>query len=104
MTLGVGLLLLLGFERAGQQRWIRTLAVFGAAPMFFYLLHLYALKVLYVMGVALFGLNQGTHFGFDSVGAVWLVALLLPLALYLPVRWFARLKARRRDIAWLKYL
>ncbi|WP_339425593.1 DUF1624 domain-containing protein [Pseudomonas proteolytica] len=104
LTLGVGLLLLLGFERAGQRRWIGTLAVFGAAPMFFYLLHLYVLKVLYVMGVALFGLNQGTHFGFDNVASVWLVALLLPLALYLPVRWFARLKARRRDIAWLKYL
>ena len=104
LTLGVGLLLLLAFERAGQRRWIDILAVFGAAPMFFYLLHLYVLKVLYVMGVALFGLNQGTHFGFDNVGAVWLVALLLPLALYLPVRWFAGLKARRRDIAWLKYL
>ncbi|MBN0980205.1 DUF1624 domain-containing protein [Pseudomonas hygromyciniae] len=104
LTLGVGLLLLRGFERAGQPRWIGTLAVFGAAPMFFYLLHLYVLKVLYVMGVALFGLNQGTHFGFDSVASVWLVALLLPLALYLPVRWFAGLKARRRDIAWLKYL
>lgn len=104
LTLGVGLLLLLAFERAGQRRWIGALAVFGAAPMFFYLLHLYVLKVLYVMGVALFGLNQGTHFGFDNVGAVWLVALLLPLALYLPVRWFAGLKARRRDIAWLKYL
>lgn len=104
LTLGVGLLLLLGFERAGQRRWIGTLAVFGAAPMFFYLLHLYVLKVLYVMGVALFGLNQGTHFGFDKVASVWLVALLLPLALYLPVRWFAGLKARRRDIAWLKYL
>ncbi|USW94322.1 heparan-alpha-glucosaminide N-acetyltransferase domain-containing protein [Pseudomonas proteolytica] len=104
LTLGVGLLLLLGFERAGQRRWIGTLAVFGAAPMFFYLLHLYVLKVLYVMGVALFGLNQGTHFGFDNVTSVWLVALLLPLALYLPVRWFAGLKARRRDIAWLKYL
>ncbi|WP_314383619.1 DUF1624 domain-containing protein [Pseudomonas brenneri] len=104
LTLGVGLLLLLAFERAGQRRWIGALAVFGAAPMFFYLLHLYVLKVLYVMGVALFGLNQGTHFGFDSVGPVWLVALLLPLALYLPVRWFAGLKARRRDIAWLKYL
>lgn len=104
LTLGVGLLLLLGFERAGQRRWIGTLAVFGAAPMFFYLLHLYVLKVLYVMGVALFGLNQETHFGFDNLASVWLVALLLPLALYLPVRWFARLKARRRDIAWLKYL
>lgn len=104
LTLSVGLLLLLAFERAGQRRWIATLAVFGAAPMFFYLLHLYVLKVLYVIGVALFGQNQGTYFGFDSVGAVWLVALLLPLALYLPVHWFAGLKARRRDIAWLKYL
>ncbi|AIG00794.1 membrane protein [Pseudomonas fluorescens] len=104
LTLGMGFLLLLGCERAGQRRWIGTLAVFGAAPMFFYLLHLYVLKVLYVTGVALFGLNQQTHFGFDSVEVVWLVALFLPLALYLPVRWFARLKARRRDIAWLKYL
>ncbi|WP_434729338.1 DUF1624 domain-containing protein [Pseudomonas soli] len=104
LTLGVGLLLLRGFERAGDARWIGPLAVFGAAPMFFYLLHLYALKLLYVACVALFGLNQGRYFGFDGIGAVWLTAVLLPLALYLPVRWFAGLKARRRDIAWLKYL
>nr|WP_240164253.1 hypothetical protein [Pseudomonas allii] len=104
LTLGLGVLLLLAFERAGQKRWIGVLATFGAAPMFFYLLHLYVLKILYVACVALFGLNHGTYFGFDSIGAVWLVALLLPLALYPPVRWFAGLKARRRDLAWLKYL
>ena len=103
LTLGIGLLLLLTFERAGHKRWISTLAVFGAAPMFFYLLHLYVLKVLYVACAALFGLNQGNYFGFDSIGAVWLAALSLPLALYVPVRWFAGLKARRRDITWLKY-
>ncbi|MGA9701581.1 DUF1624 domain-containing protein [Pseudomonas sp.] len=104
LTLGIGLLLLLAFERAGHRRWIAVLAVFGSAPMFFYLLHLYVLKVLYVASVALFGLNHGNYFGFDSIGGVWLVALVLPLALYLPVRWFANLKARRRDLAWLKYL
>ncbi|WP_431702781.1 DUF1624 domain-containing protein [Pseudomonas sp. BR20] len=104
LTLGIGLLLLLAFERVGHRRWIGVLAVFGAAPMFFYLLHLYVLKVLYVASVALFGLNHGNYFGFDSIGAVWLMALALPLALYLPVRWFAGLKARRRDITWLKYL
>nr|WP_314486963.1 DUF1624 domain-containing protein [uncultured Pseudomonas sp.] len=104
LTLGVGLLLLRGFERAGQARWIGVLAVMGAAPMFFYLLHLYVLKLAYLVCVALFGLNQGQYFGFDSIGAVWLCAALLALALYLPVRAFARLKARRRDIAWLKYL
>ena len=103
LTLGVGLLLLLTFERAQQRKWISTLAVFGAAPMFFYLLHLYALKVLYLASVALFGLNQGNYFGFDSIGAVWLTAVLLAISLYLPVRWFANLKARRRDITWLKY-
>ena len=104
LTLGLGLLLLLGFERARQATWIRILAVFGAAPMFFYLLHLYVLKVLYLASVGLFGLNQGSYFGFDGIGAVWLTAVLLATALYLPVRWFAGLKARRRDITWLKYL
>lgn len=104
LTLGIGWLLLLAFERAGHRRWIGVLAVFGSVPMFFYLLHLYVLKVLYVACVALFGLNHGNYFGFDSIGAVWLMALVLPLALYPPVRWFAKLKARRRDITWLKYL
>ena len=103
LTLGTGLLLLLAFERAQQRVWIRTLAVFGAAPMFFYLLHLYVLKVLYLICVAVLGLNQGSYFGFDSIAAVWLTAVLLAAALYLPVRWFAAIKSRRRDISWLKY-
>jgi len=104
LTVSVGLLLLLVFERAQDRRWIRWLTVFGSAPMFFYLLHLYALKVLYLIGVALFGLNQGTYFGFSSVTAVWLAAVVLAVALFPAVRWFSGLKARRRDIAWLKYL
>lgn len=104
LTLGTGLLLLRGFERAGSARWISMLAVFGAAPMFFYLLHLYVLKLLYLASVALLGRNHGDYFGFDGITAVWLSAVLLAAALYLPVRGFARLKARRRDIAWLKYL
>ncbi|WP_207849782.1 MULTISPECIES: DUF1624 domain-containing protein [unclassified Pseudomonas] len=104
LTLGVGLLLLRLFERFQTRRWIRWLCVFGSAPMFFYLLHLYVLKVLYLIAVALFGLNHGSYFGFDSVPAIWLMSVLLALALYPAVRWFSSLKARRRDIAWLKYL
>jgi hypothetical protein len=99
----MGLLLLRALEQAQQRKWVNALAVFGAAPMFFYLLHLYVLKALYLVSVALFGLNQGNFFGFDSIWAVWLTAVLLALSLYLPVRWFAALKARRRDIRWLKY-
>ena len=104
LTLGIGLLLLVLFERRNDGRALRWLAVFGAAPMFFYLLHLYVLKLLYLASVAIWGTNHRQYFGFDSVLAVWIAAALLALALYLPVRWFARLKARRRDIAWLKYL
>ncbi|RAM69797.1 membrane protein [Pseudomonas putida] len=103
LTLGCGLMLLRAFERAGQARRISALAVFGAAPMFFYLLHLYVLKLLYLASLALFGRNHGDYFGFDGIAAVWLAAVLLAVSLYLPVRWFARLKARRRDITWLKY-
>jgi len=104
LTVSVGLLLLLAFERLQDRRWIRWLTVFGSAPMFFYLLHLYTLKVLYLIGVALFGLNQGSYFGFSSVAAIWLAAVILAIVLFPAVRWFSALKARRRDIAWLKYL
>ncbi|WP_421683470.1 DUF1624 domain-containing protein [Stutzerimonas urumqiensis] len=102
LTLGVGLLLLALLERR-DGRVTGWLATFGAAPMFFYLLHLYVLKVLYIASLAAFGANHGEYFGFDSVLAVWIGAAVLAIALYLPVRAFARLKARRRDIAWLKY-
>ncbi|MHC5348423.1 DUF1624 domain-containing protein [Metapseudomonas furukawaii] len=104
LTLGIGLLLLRQFERMGEGPWLRRLATFGAAPMFFYLLHLYVLKALYLAAVALWGLNQGSHFGFSAVWMVWLGTLVLMVALYPPVRSFAAFKARRRDIAWLKYL
>ena len=104
LTLGIGLVLLVWFERRNEGRLVRCLAVFGAAPMFFYLLHLYVLKLLYLASLAIWGPNQGAYFGFDSMLAVWLTTLLLGVALFLPVRWFARLKAHRRDIGWLKYL
>ncbi|BAP45886.1 membrane protein [Pseudomonas sp. StFLB209] len=104
LTLGIGLLILIAFERWQQRAWLKPLVIFGAAPMFFYLLHLYVLKVLYLMAVALWGTNQGKYFGFDGMGAVWLASVLLAVALFPAVRWFATLKARRRDIAWLKYL
>jgi uncharacterized membrane protein len=103
LTLGIGLLLLVWFERAAGRAWLKPLLVFGAAPMFFYLLHLYVLKILYLSAEAIWGANKGDYFGFDSVGAVWLCSVLLAVGLFPAVRAFASFKARRKDIVWLKY-
>ncbi len=104
LTLGIGLCLLRLYESAQVTRWLRPLAAIGAAPMFFYLLHLYVLKVLYIAAVALWGHNHGAYFGVDGIGAMLAITAVLALALYPPVVAFARFKARRRDLAWLRYL
>lgn len=104
LTLGMGLLLLRLYEQPRLARALAPLAAIGAAPMFFYLLHLYALKLLYLAALAYWGANHGALFGVDGVAALWAIAAALGLALYWPVAAFARLKARRRDLAWLRYL
>ncbi|HCL3524861.1 TPA: hypothetical protein N2A90_005291, partial [Pseudomonas aeruginosa] len=103
LTLGIGLLLLAWFERLDWNGRGKALVAFGGAPMFFYLLHLYLLKLLYLLALAIWGANRGDYFGFSSVPALWLCSILLAVALYPAVHWFAGFKARRRDIAWLKY-
>jgi uncharacterized membrane protein len=104
LTLGVGALLLVAVERLGTAWIVGALAVFGGAPMFFYLFHLTVLRLLYHGAFAIWGATQGSTFGVANYGWVllWYVALIVPL--YVPTAWFSRLKARRRDIAWLTYL
>lgn len=103
-TLAVGLILLALFEKAQAKGSIAILALYGGAPMFFYLLHLYVLKAMYLLAVFIWGTNQGAYFGFDHLPMVWLWSVVLSVALFFPTRWFAALKQRRRDIAILKYL
>lgn len=102
-TIGVGFLLLAWFEKIGENKALSTVAIFGAAPMFFYIFHLYVLKLIYIGCLAAFGANQGKYYGFDSVGPLWIVFVVFAIAFYFPTAWFSRLKRRRRDIAWLKY-
>ncbi len=104
LTLGIGALLLVALERMGDRQVVAALAVFGGAPLFFYLLHLTVLRLLYHGAFALWGPTQGSVFAVADYAwvLVWYAALIPPL--YFPTAWFARLKASRRDIAWLKYL
>lgn len=104
LTLGVGALLLVALERMRDASVVSALAVFGAAPLFFYLLHLTVLRLLYHGAAAIWGETQGSVFGVASYGwvLVWYAGLIVPL--YWPTAWFSRFKAARRDIEWLKYL
>ncbi|MBV7534885.1 DUF1624 domain-containing protein [Duganella sp. sic0402] len=102
LTLGVGLLVLAWLEQ--RDNWfLRASAVFGGAPMFYYLLHLYVLLALQMAAIALLGANYGKRYEFDHLWQVWaLSAVLLPL-LYWPCRAFGNFK-RRTTMAWVRYL
>ncbi|MEM7568185.1 MAG: heparan-alpha-glucosaminide N-acetyltransferase domain-containing protein [Pseudomonadota bacterium] len=103
-TLGVGALLLAWLIRNPDHPIERFFAPFGAAPLFFYILHLYVLKLCYLALVALFGTNKGAYFGVDDVWMIWAASALSLAVLYPPTIWFARLKQRRRDLPFLRYL
>ena len=100
LTLGTGLLVLALLEQpAGRAAWARACAVYGGAPLFYYLLHLYALLALQRAASAL---HQQGRYEFSAVWQIWLASALLIALLYLPTRWFGWYK-RSSGIAWLKY-
>lgn len=116
MTLGptLALLPLLEKARGALMRWI---TVFGRVPFFYYVLHLPLIHALALV-VSKIRLGEvspwlfanhpmgnppppdGYAWSLPLLYLVWLVAIVL---LYFPCRWFAGLKARRRDW-WLSYL
>jgi len=117
MTLGPGILFLAFAERHARGRLAHVLITYGRVPFFFYLLqwvmaHCLALAASGLAGkptaylFSNFGLagplppTDGIGFGLPMVYVLWLLGLVL---LYPLCRWFAEVKARRRDW-WLSYL
>ncbi|HEX8568341.1 MAG TPA: heparan-alpha-glucosaminide N-acetyltransferase domain-containing protein [Caulobacteraceae bacterium] len=113
MTIGPALLLLPLLERmrgAAAEPWV----TFGSVPFFFYVLHIYLIhgsaRVLATAngyestGLATaFGSPETLQGWGYSLPVVYLIWILLVAALYLPCRWFAGVKRRRREW-WLSYL
>jgi hypothetical protein len=111
MTLGPAIAALPLFERLTGPV-ARALIVFGRVPLFFYVVHLYLIHALALAVGTLAGFDprsflhiwlmnpKGWGYGLPVVYLVWVGVVL---ALYPACRWFAGVKARRRE-AWLSYL
>ncbi|KSB87624.1 hypothetical protein AS593_21830 [Caulobacter vibrioides] len=102
LTLGLGALLLAGLEKA-PARLVSWLAVLGGAPLFFYLIHLYALHLLQLLAVAVLGANQGEVWSLPGVASIWLLAALVAVPCWYACRWFGPVKRASRQ-PWMKYL
>lgn len=105
VMLGVGFFLLAWIESIGRRgKLLDAIEVYGSAPMFTYLLHLYALLAAYWVLFPIFGATQGERFGFGHVSWIWVGTMVLALALYPPVKAFAAYKHReKRNRPWLSY-
>jgi uncharacterized membrane protein len=86
LTLGVNFILAALFEHtgAGASRWTAPVRVFGAAPLFFFITHLF-----------LYGFIGKWYLGgttFPVMYMWWFVGLVV---LYLPCKWYGEFKQRR---------
>lgn len=116
MTLGPTLLAL-GWLDAARGRVVQVLSVYGRVPMFYYLLHIALIHLVFVaLSVVRFGeiipwmtanhpMNPGAPpDGYAySLPALYAIAAVVVIVLYLPCRWCARLRAERRQW-WMGYI
>lgn len=102
LTIGGGMLVMSWLETI-ETGFTRACATFGAAPMFYYLLHLYVLLASQHLLVAAFGATYGERWEVDQYWPVWLVGIALMPVLYFPCRAFARFK-RSSNQTWVRYL
>ncbi len=119
MTLGPSIMLLAWFEKVDLKRgfgrfWDKIL-VYGRVPMFYYTLHLFLIHAMAVASAFAFGqpakwLWHGAFFnnqpppGYGhNLPYIYLMWILAVVALYWPCKWFAGVKARRKDW-WLSYM
>jgi uncharacterized membrane protein len=92
MTLGPMLIALAVLERHVPATLSNAIIVFGRVPLFYYILHLYAIHLA--------ALLIGRHYGLGPVYAIWLFALFV---LYWPCRAYDAFK-RTHNVAWTRFV
>ena len=115
VTLGV-LFLILSVAEGRDSKATRVLLVYGRAPLFYFIVHIYLIHLLvfvvaFLQGFAPKDLQFGpfqfgrpaTGFGLPLAGvyAVWLAVVV---ALYPLCRWYGRHKTTHPEKTWLRYL
>jgi len=114
VTLGV-LLLVLSAAEGKDNKATRIMLVYGRAPLFYFVVHLYLIHLLLLVIAFLQGFGPkdlqfgpfqfgrpATGFGLPLAGvyAVWLAVVV---ALYPLCRWYGRYKAAHPEKGWLRY-
>lgn len=119
MTLGP-LIVVLGLIEYVRLSSTNPLVVFGRVPLFYFVWHIW---LIHAVAVLMAGIHYGdpafllkhqlptlggrspgfpADYGYNLAGCYFFWALIV-FTMYFPCRWFAGLKARRRE-AWLSYL
>ncbi len=112
--MGMAMLLLSIFDRK-LGSWANPLKYFGQVPFFFYVTHLPILHLggiilaytvfgdaSWLFGAPMISSPEGYSYGYNLF-PTYVAWILVVLALYLPSKWFAELKSKRKDW-WLSYL
>lgn len=114
MTLGP-VLIFLSLTENVHSRFSKILTVYGRAPFFYFVVHLYVIRILCIILFFASGygieniidpavpfLFRPVSFGFD-LWVVYLIWICLVVALYKPCKWFIQYKATHHQW-WLNYV
>jgi uncharacterized membrane protein len=115
ITLGI-MFFILSWAEGADKSLLKLPVLFGKVPMFYFLTHFYLIHISLLILLAFqgfgwndwsfatgtFGRPQGVESGV-SLGAVYAIWIAVVASLYLPCRWYGRLKAENKHW-WLKYL
>jgi len=100
LTLGMGAWLLAALEKL-PERPVARLAVYGSAPLFFYLLHLYLLHA--INRIAALATGADGLATLPGVASLWLMAAAVAVPCWFACRWFGAMK-RASGAWWMRYL
>lgn len=116
MTLGPAFLFLYVIESV-KNRFTNILVVFGRVPFFYYIIHLYVIHLIGMIGLVILGENWKEliltaerfnnayllNVGFD-LWVTYVVWILVIIILYFPSRWYMTYKSKNKHKWWLSYL